>query len=321
MKYNVFISYSRKDKQTVETFCKSFDNVGITYWMDRTGIDSGDAFRRVIVQAIEDCEILVFFASENANKSEWTEKEINTAVYFKKPIIPVRLDKSQYNKSVLFELAGLDFIDYTIPSLHESVIARLVDTIKKKVATDDTKMSTVVEIENPTSAQKNQEVKKHSKPKTAYFSKDVKIAVILQMLGLSALIALFGALFFYTNTISQYPLLRIEDALIIADLLAMMYCTYKIKDISWCKWSFLVLDAVALLLLYVMCSKYMDIVESRGFKWANMSIVHQNLYLIGATKPGLALFYCTIIYALHNLCVYVIMNSRVLWQKLKTKMA
>ena len=38
MKYNVFISYSRKDTKTVDKICNAFDKNGITYFIDRIGI-------------------------------------------------------------------------------------------------------------------------------------------------------------------------------------------------------------------------------------------------------------------------------------------
>lgn len=38
MKYNVFISYSRKDTKTVNKICNAFDKNGITYFIDRIGI-------------------------------------------------------------------------------------------------------------------------------------------------------------------------------------------------------------------------------------------------------------------------------------------
>ena len=297
MKYNIFISYSRKDKKVVETFCKSFDNAGITYWVDRTGIESGDAFRRVIVQAIEDCEILVFFASKHSNQSEWTEKEINTAVYYKKSIIPVRLDKSQYNKSVLFELAGLDFIDYTIPAIREKVAERLVDTIKKKVGSVETELTEIV-------ASNEDNTSKHPKANTkAYFKKVVKIAVSIQITGLAVLVMISAYLLLNPNTITRYRLLSIEDALIICVLLAMIYCTYNIKKIRWCKWAFLLLDALGLFLLYAVCSKYTGIVDysiqHTGYKkynWAMMDVIHRTMYNVGKTRLGIASFYCAIIY-------------------------
>ena len=37
-KYDVFISYSRKDSAIADEICKAFDQVGITYFIDREEI-------------------------------------------------------------------------------------------------------------------------------------------------------------------------------------------------------------------------------------------------------------------------------------------
>ncbi len=43
MKYDVFISYSRKDKKIVSKFITTLKNRGYRLWMDVDGIESGDA--------------------------------------------------------------------------------------------------------------------------------------------------------------------------------------------------------------------------------------------------------------------------------------
>ncbi|MDR0865420.1 MAG: toll/interleukin-1 receptor domain-containing protein [Candidatus Symbiothrix sp.] len=52
MGHDVFISYSRRDTKVADEICKVLDEAGISYWIDRGGITSGEAFHAVIVQAI-----------------------------------------------------------------------------------------------------------------------------------------------------------------------------------------------------------------------------------------------------------------------------
>lgn len=113
MKYDVFISYSRKDQNTINLFCKRFDDLGIKYWIDKTGISGGNNFRTVIIDAIEDSKCVVYFSSKKANESRWTAKEIIYAIDNNKTIIPVKLDNSAFNKDVQFELGRIDTIDYS----------------------------------------------------------------------------------------------------------------------------------------------------------------------------------------------------------------
>ena len=41
MKYDVFISYSRKDTPITDQICAAFDRAGISYFIDRQGIGGG----------------------------------------------------------------------------------------------------------------------------------------------------------------------------------------------------------------------------------------------------------------------------------------
>ena len=138
IKYDVFISYSRKDyvdeNQTVipgnvvSLIKETFSKEGISYWFDEDGIYSGQNFVEKIVTNIEASQIFVFLSTVNSNNSKYTCKEIASADEFGKHIIPVRIDSSPYNKKVLFRIADLNYIDYS--SNPEKGLADLVSSIK-----------------------------------------------------------------------------------------------------------------------------------------------------------------------------------------------
>ena len=111
-KYDIFISYSRKNFRQVFEIVKHLSREGYNVWVDKDGIESGDAFKSVIVKAIKSSRVFMFFSSREANESPWTVKEVNMAVYLKKTIIPVKLDNADYNDSILFDLVGLDYVNY-----------------------------------------------------------------------------------------------------------------------------------------------------------------------------------------------------------------
>lgn len=132
MVYNVFISYSRKDKSFIDKFCKSLTDCGITYWLDKRGIENGNDFKTTIVKAIESSSVFLFFSSKNSNNSIWTAKEIGIAVARSKPIIPIKLDSSPYNEAVEFDLVNLDFVDFSRHSTYNETLSKLIDTIAVK---------------------------------------------------------------------------------------------------------------------------------------------------------------------------------------------
>ncbi len=111
MSKQVFISYSTKDQAKVRQVKQHLEQRGIPCWMADNCIHSGEQFKTVIVKAIKQCDVFLFFSSEEANRSEWTIKEINTAVHLRKPIVPVKLDNAPYNDSILFDIGCLDYAD------------------------------------------------------------------------------------------------------------------------------------------------------------------------------------------------------------------
>ena len=121
-KYDVFLSYSRKDYvdaqgQVIEgnfvsKIKDALTNAGITYWFDEEGIYSGDNFAEKIVVNIEAADLFLFISSANSNNSIWTAKEISIADELHKRIIPIRIDSTPYNKKVMFRIADINFIDY-----------------------------------------------------------------------------------------------------------------------------------------------------------------------------------------------------------------
>ena len=140
-KYDIFISYSRKDSDLVLTVVKQLQKRGFTIWIDKDGIESGDAFKSVIVRAIKNSDVFLFFSSKGSNDSPWTVKEVNTAVHLKKSIIPVRLDGTDYADSILFDLGSLDFVDLSINEKRESSLNKLINTLLSKIPTVKVKQS------------------------------------------------------------------------------------------------------------------------------------------------------------------------------------
>ena len=99
-------------------------------WIDRTGIYSGDKFKSVLVQAIEDSHVFMFFSSKASNASAWTAKETAIAIDRNKHIIPIKLDDSHYNKDVEFDLINLDFVNFSNKESHFEEFEKLKTSLK-----------------------------------------------------------------------------------------------------------------------------------------------------------------------------------------------
>lgn len=100
MKSEVFISYSRKDKEQVDMLCKALDFEGIEYWIDRNEIPLGSDFPLVVKNAIENSKVMVFISSENSKQSDWVTREIKYALNHKITVVPFKLDETEYNEKL-----------------------------------------------------------------------------------------------------------------------------------------------------------------------------------------------------------------------------
>lgn len=136
-KNNIFISYSRHDEKIVHQIVSMLQRDGFSIWIDKTGIESGDAFKRVIVNAIESADVVLFFSSEGSNSSKWTTKEVGVALYENKPIIPIKLDNSKYNSEIKFDLINLDYVDLTDGNISDFQYDRLVKALKSKCRNEE----------------------------------------------------------------------------------------------------------------------------------------------------------------------------------------
>lgn len=132
MKFDAFISYSRRDQEIVKKLCSLLDAVGVSYWIDQNGIGADD-FKRVIVNAIENSELFIFVSTINSNKSTWTAKEIGIAVEEKKTIIPIRFDDSEFNKEVKFDLVNLNYYDLFHAEDKPTALGALLTAIDQKL--------------------------------------------------------------------------------------------------------------------------------------------------------------------------------------------
>lgn len=133
MKNDIFISYSRHDTNVVNEIVAMLEQEGYSVWIDRDGIESGEDFKRVILKAIKESEVILFFSSEHSNVSDWTAKEIGVAVKYRKHTIPIKLDDSNFNEAVEFDLINLDYIDYSKPTIRPAMREKLLKTLRNKL--------------------------------------------------------------------------------------------------------------------------------------------------------------------------------------------
>jgi hypothetical protein len=65
----------------------------------------------MIARSIRAAHTVFFLSSISSNASETVVGEIGAALHFRKHIVPIRLDASEYNDNILMDMIYLDHID------------------------------------------------------------------------------------------------------------------------------------------------------------------------------------------------------------------
>lgn len=87
--YDIFLSYSSKDKAWVSEFTDALKEAGVKAWFDVSDLTPGERWQDRIQEALRDSRTLVVILSPNNVESPWTFFELGAAVADKKRIIPI----------------------------------------------------------------------------------------------------------------------------------------------------------------------------------------------------------------------------------------
>jgi len=112
MSAEVFVSYSRSDRERVVELVERMRSAGIGVWVDEGGIHGASLWGQEIVDAIDASKVMVLMISDSSITSDNVVKELSIASEEKKPILPVYLQRSQLPKSMRYQLAGIQHIEF-----------------------------------------------------------------------------------------------------------------------------------------------------------------------------------------------------------------
>jgi hypothetical protein len=129
MAFDVFISYSTKDKTSADAACASLERVGIRCWVAPRDILPGVEWDDAIVRAIDKCRIMVLIFSKNANESPQIRREVKRAFNRGIPVVPVRIENINPNEMLAYYMDSVHWLDAITPPL-ESHLNRLVHSVR-----------------------------------------------------------------------------------------------------------------------------------------------------------------------------------------------
>ena len=141
MGFDTFISYSSQDKTAADAVCAVLEQAGIRCWIAPRDIRPGGEYGGAIIEAIDQCRVMVLIFSSSANNSRQIHREIERAVSKGVPIIPVRIEEAVPTKSMEYFLGAIHWLDALTPPL-EHHLQRLAETVKALLQVDTTVPST-----------------------------------------------------------------------------------------------------------------------------------------------------------------------------------
>ena len=130
--YDVFISYSRHDKEAVFPLVEQINKaLNVECWIDLEGIESGEQFENTIIKAIDECKVVLFMLSDNSLNSDWTKREVYYAEGENKRIVPVLVKGGKLRGWFKFHFGNVDFIDIRSEEQKEKLIRNLKTWLEK----------------------------------------------------------------------------------------------------------------------------------------------------------------------------------------------
>ncbi len=124
---DVFISYRSRNLTKVEPILKELSKRGISYYIDKEKLRSGDYNRKIAV-AIDACKILFLYWTEDVDSSKYIPSEVHLAFDNGKEIIPYKIGNFDINKqfNVIFDLNRKHILEDS-----QATIIDVVDSIQQ----------------------------------------------------------------------------------------------------------------------------------------------------------------------------------------------
>jgi len=138
MSAEVFVSYARTDRERVMELVERMRSAGIGVWVDEGGIHGASLWGQEIVDAIDASKVMILMISDSSITSDNVVKELSIASEDKKPILPVYLHGSEIPKSMRYQLAGIQHIEFFEGQEDEAFQSMLVSLSRLGVSAGET---------------------------------------------------------------------------------------------------------------------------------------------------------------------------------------
>ena len=182
--FDVFVSYSTKDKVVADAVVSAHEKAGIRCWYAPRDIPPGADWEDAITRALEECSLMVLIFSRSADQSQRVLDELNYAIKRGKPILPFRVEDLEPTGAMELHLSSRHWLDAYHPSWEEH-IDRLIESVYLNLGASHEMVQ--IRDEKPAAEEVvGEQVKWPPFPKSVYAAAGVLILAVLIALAWNA---------------------------------------------------------------------------------------------------------------------------------------
>ena len=119
MAYDVFISYSSKDKAVADAVCATLERRKIRCWIAPRDIPPGKPYAASLVNAISESRVFVLVLSEGSNQSSHVLREVGEAVDNGIPVLPLRIEEVEPSQEMRYYIKSIHWLDAMTPPMEQ----------------------------------------------------------------------------------------------------------------------------------------------------------------------------------------------------------
>jgi hypothetical protein len=111
MSHDVFVSYSKKDKEVADAICKTLEKDGIRCWIAPRDVQPGVEYADAIIEALNTCRVFLVILSGESNSSPQVRREVERAVSKDLEILTFRIDDAILSRAMEYYLSNRHWLD------------------------------------------------------------------------------------------------------------------------------------------------------------------------------------------------------------------
>jgi len=129
MSFDVFISYSQKDRAQAESVCEKLEAANVRCWIAPRNINPGSDWAESIIGALASCKAMVLIFSASANTSPQVKREVQRAFERGLTVMPFRIEDVQPSAALEYYMGSVHWLD-AFPAPIEHHVDKLTALIR-----------------------------------------------------------------------------------------------------------------------------------------------------------------------------------------------